>query len=177
MSLKSLLHNEFDRCWTVPKLWLQKTSKSTHKLHKNPAMLKFFDFSSLIWGHSEVHLKQNAALFIFENLIYSNYVFLVGAFSLKEKNPTITVSCFFSVDLTLGPLFTNCSFVQLRPIFWTRRAWVRFSHQTINFVCFQKYKWDQRVSLWVFSALCDIFRSFLIFSKGTRLPCFEILGL
>ena len=34
-------------------------------------------------------------------------VFLVGAFSLKEKSPTLTVSSFFSVDnLTLsGPLF------------------------------------------------------------------------
>ena len=41
--------------------------------------------------------------------------FLVGAFSLKEKSPTLTVSSFFflffSVDnLTLsGPLFTICS--------------------------------------------------------------------
>ena len=42
-------------------------------------------------------------------------LFLVGAFSLKEKSPTLTVSSFFflffSVDnLTLsGPLFTICS--------------------------------------------------------------------
>ena len=39
--------------------------------------------------------------------------FLVGAFSLKEKSPTLTVSSFFSVDnLTLsGPLFYNLLFL------------------------------------------------------------------
>ena len=38
---------------------------------------------------------------------YSSGCFLVGAFSLKEKSPTITVGSFFSADnLTLnGPLF------------------------------------------------------------------------
>ena len=38
-------------------------------------------------------------------------MFLVGAFSLKEKSPSITESSFFSVyNLTLsGPLFTICS--------------------------------------------------------------------
>ena len=39
--------------------------------------------------------------------------FLVGAFSLEEKSPTITVGSFFSFSafsLTLnGPLFTICS--------------------------------------------------------------------
>ena len=65
-------------------------------------------------------------------------VFLVGAFSLKEKSPTLTVSSFFlflffSVDnLTLsGPLFLQ--FVHLSYLFIfhlrpSRRAWVRFSH-------------------------------------------------
>ena len=60
-------------------------------------------------------------------------LFLVGAFSLKEKSPTLTVSSFFSVDnLTLsGPLFLQ--FVHLPYLFIfhlrpSRRAWVRFSH-------------------------------------------------
>ena len=40
-------------------------------------------------------------------LDYSSDCFLVGAFFLKEKSPTITVGSFFSADnLTLnGPLF------------------------------------------------------------------------
>ena len=40
-------------------------------------------------------------------------MFLVGAFSLKEKSPTLTVSSFFSVDnLTLsGPLFLQFLFI------------------------------------------------------------------
>ena len=63
-------------------------------------------------------------------------LFLVGAFSLKEKSPTLTVSSFFlffSVDnLTLsGPLFLQ--FVHLSYLFIfhlrpSRSAWVRFSH-------------------------------------------------
>ena len=44
-------------------------------------------------------------------------ILLVGAFSLKEKSPTITVGSFFSFsayNLTLnGPLFTICSSVLL----------------------------------------------------------------
>ena len=41
------------------------------------------------------------------------YTFLVGAFSFKEKSPTITVSSFFSAyNLTLnGPLFNNLLFI------------------------------------------------------------------
>ena len=38
----------------------------------------------------------------------SKKLFLVGAFSLKEKSPTITVSSFFSVDnLTEWSIFYN----------------------------------------------------------------------
>ena len=48
---------------------------------------------------------------------YSSDSFLVGAFSLEEKSPTLTVSSFFSVDnLTLsGPLFLQ--FVHLSYLF------------------------------------------------------------
>ena len=51
-------------------------------------------------------------------------LFLVGAFSLKEKSPTLTVSsfffCFFSVDnLTLsGPLFLQSLFTFVQLTFW-----------------------------------------------------------
>ena len=59
-------------------------------------------------------------------------LFLVGAFSLKEKSPAITVSSFFSADnLTLnGPLFTICSLVQLQPIFFDQAGERGFDSRT-----------------------------------------------
>ena len=63
-------------------------------------------------------------------------LFLVGAFSLKEKSPTITVSSFFSFsadNLTLnGPLFYNLLFICSTNFLRSRRSWVRFSHKTTN---------------------------------------------
>ena len=58
--------------------------------------------------------------------------FLVGAFSLKEKSPTITVGSFFSFsayNLTLnGPLFLQSLFICSTNFLKGRRSWVRFSH-------------------------------------------------
>ena len=81
-----------------------------------------------------VKLRTHQKYFKVSRILFG--MFLVGAFSLKEKSPTLTVSSFFlffSVDnLTLsGPLFLQ--FVHLSYLFIfhlrpSQRAWVRFSH-------------------------------------------------
>ena len=67
------------------------------------------------------------------SLLLCYIYFLVGAFSLKEKSPTLTVSSFFfSVDnLTLsGPLFLQFLFIFhiCSSFIFSRRAWVRIPH-------------------------------------------------
>ena len=96
--------------------------------------------------------------------VCSSFVFLVGAFSLKEKSPTITVSSFFSVDnLTLsGPLFTICStstnFLNPESV----GSILALNHKF--FILPKVQVRPKGPPFGFFSALCDFFENFRILS-------------
>ena len=109
-------------------------------------------------------------------------VFLVGAFSFKEKSPTITVASFFflvrpqsssrmyhflqKLISSLRPSSTNANLLQRVPPF-------------VFYLFYVTYKTGrlQRVPPFnFFSALCEFFfRNFLVFQKSPPFGFFDIL--
>ena len=97
---------------------------------------------------------------------------LVGAFSLKEKSPTITVGSIFSADnFTLnGPLFLQsvCSFIQLRLTFWETGKRGFDSLTKPQFFYASKSRGETKGSPFVFFRHNSaFFENFWILSKGT----------
>ena len=140
-----------------------------------------FGRSGLVFAFLSVVLFQKISKF---GLTQLQPFFLVGAFSLKEKSPTITVGSFFQLTISL----------------WM----VHFSYNSYNFIQFllslrssiftssKKLKGAKGYSLRVFSALRLFFRkkihrrvpfNFLIFSdrmdveKSQRVPLFSFFGI
>ena len=112
-----------------------------------------------------------------------NGCFLVGAFSLKEKSPTITVGSFFSFsayNLTLnGPLFTICccssSTKFLKPE--SGGSILALNHNIFMLPKVQQVR-PKGLPFGFFSALCDFFfENFRTLSKGNPLHFFEVFGL
>ena len=98
------------------------------------------------------HLSNTPQLRIRTKNFLTLHVFLVGAFSLKEKSPTITLGSFFSADnLTLnGPLFLQ--FLQSYHF-----SQILLSLRSSIFTSSKKLKWAKGYSLRFFLALRDFF--------------------
>ena len=97
---------------------------------------------------------------------------LVGAFSLKEKSPTITVGSFFSSDLIVYvPLFST-DFHRLTVNPAVTGSSPCFSQKL--FRAFAKANETEGSPLSIFSAVCDFFSIFFV-SKGPPFIFFDIL--
>ena len=112
---------------------------------------------------------------------YINSVFLVGAFSFKEKSPTITVASFFffvrpqsssrmyhflqKLISSLRPSSTNANLLQRVPL-----SFFTFLRNL------QNRETPKGPPFHFFSALCEFFfRKFLIFQKSPPFGFFDIL--
>ena len=122
--------------------------------------------------------KQHFQLEVFR---FGFFTFLVGAFSFKEKSPTITVASFFFVRpqsssrmyhflqkliSSLRPSSTNANLLQRVPPFVFHLFYVTYKTGRL-----------QRVPLFnFFSALCEFFfRNFLMSQKSPPFGFFDIL--
>ena len=114
-------------------------------------------------------------------------LFLVGAFSLKEKSPTLTVSCFFcffSVDnLTLsGPLFLQ--FVHLSYLFIFHICSSSTKPESVGSILALNHKFFNASKstgetkgsppLGFFRHYATFFENFRILSKGTPLHFLKV---
>ena len=111
----------------------------------------------------------------------SNEMFLVGAFSFKEKSPTITVASFFFRQTTeliaYVPLFTETDkFTQAK---FHQCKLTAKGPPFVFYLFYVTYKTGrlQRVPPFnFFSALCEFFfRKFLVFQKSPPFGFFDIL--
>ena len=98
-------------------------------------------------------------------------LFLVGAFSLKEKSPTITVSSFFSFSADNLPL-NGALFLQFLQSynFSISQFLTILSLRSSNFISFKKLNGAKE-----YFRLCETFENFFS-PKGPTFNVFDIFG-